>query len=92
MPEQELDLLQFVATLMTQTGARAEVMWSHVSEIAVLARLLHNTPDDFGTEPMRAIRPDLLIARKIGPSVIFASVIQFSRATTIQYGTGTVRT
>jgi len=93
VPEQELDLLQFAATLVTQTGARAtEVMRCDISKVAGRAGLLHNAPDDLGTETARAIRPALLIAREIWPLVIFASAIQVCSAAAIQYGTGTVLT
>jgi hypothetical protein len=54
VPEQELDLLQSATALVTRSGARpAEVMRCHIAEIAALARLLLDTPDDFGTEAMR---------------------------------------
>lgn len=58
MPEQELDLLQLATTLVAQPSARStEVMGGHVAEIASLARLLYNAPDDFGTETTRGNPP-----------------------------------
>ena len=93
MPEQELDLLQFATTLVAQPGAGpAKVRRRDVAEIAGLARLFYDASYDFRTKPCVAIRPALLIARKIGPSLIFASTIQVRNAVAIQNGTGTVRT
>jgi hypothetical protein len=107
--------------LVAQPSAHAAgVMGGHVAEIAGLARLLYNAPDDFGTEvdgrapggaelapqlpsgkkptvylgslgPCAAIGPPCLIARKICPSVILASIIHVRRAAAIQGATGTVR-
>jgi hypothetical protein len=46
----------------------------------------------FGLKPGAAIGPGLVIARKIGQSVISASAIQVRSAAAIQNGTGTVLT
>ena len=63
MPEQGLDLLQLATALMTQVSARGtEVVRHHIAE---------------GMKPCKAIRTALLIARKIGRSVIFASALHF---------------
>lgn len=77
MAKQELDLLQLATTFVALSSARpTEVVRCHIGKITGLARLLYNAPDNLGLNPSGAIRPALLIARKIGPSMIFASVIQ----------------
>ncbi len=68
VPEQELDLLQLATTLVAQPGARpTEVMRRHIAEIAGLARLLDNAPDDFRTEPTRGNSPGFVYRAKDRP-------------------------
>ncbi|MFN7999295.1 MAG: hypothetical protein U0Q18_37100 [Bryobacteraceae bacterium] len=81
-------MFQVAATLMAQSSARAtEVIGCHVAEIAGFTHMLYYASDDFETEIMAGNPPALLIARKVGPSVIFASVIQVRSAAAIQSGT-----
>jgi hypothetical protein len=54
VPKQKLDLFQLATTFVAQPSARAtEVTGGYVAEIAGLARMPYNAPDDFGTETMR---------------------------------------
>jgi hypothetical protein len=92
VPEQELDLLQFAARFVTRAHVRRR-SWDATPALAHAEQARLTTPQiTSGLKPCEVIRPALLIARKIGPAVIFASDIQAHRAVSIQDGPGTVLT
>lgn len=52
--EQELDLFQLAASLVTETRAcAAEIVWGDAGHRAFRTRILHHTPDDFRAKPVR---------------------------------------
>jgi hypothetical protein len=54
MAEQELDLFQLAASLVTQTRAcSAEIVWGDAGHCAFRTRVFHYTPDDFRAKPVR---------------------------------------
>ena len=67
-------------------------MRCNITEVVGRASLLHNVQMTLGLKPQALIRHALLIARKIGPFVIFAAAIHLSGAAAIQDGSGTART
>lgn len=93
MAEQRLDLLQLAATLVAQPSTRpAEVMGATLPRLQTWHACFTTLQMTLGLKLSAAIRLALLIARKIGPSVILASFIQDWRAAAIRIGTSTVRT
>jgi hypothetical protein len=91
--EQEQNLFQLAASLVTQTRAcSAEIVWGDAGHRAFRTRVLHYTPDDFGLNPFAAIRPALFIARKIVPERRFAAVIHDCKPEATHAGIGIVRT
>ena len=87
--EQELDLFQLAASLVTETRACA-------AEIVCIAHFEHasfTTPQmTFGLNPFAAIRPALFIARKIVPERRFAAAIHDCKPEATHAGIGIVRT
>jgi hypothetical protein len=65
VPEQKLNLLEFAAGLMAQSGARAtEIVRGNSGQVARHAGVFHNAPDHLGAEPGRSNSPGLVDATK----------------------------
>src|SRR5438552_15649344 len=92
MAEQELNLLQFAASRMTQTCARsAQVMGSEVWNSQFCGIRLDNVPDHFLGHPLTPVVPDLHTHLNNLPLVMFAPWNQSSKNRFTHSGTGTVR-
>jgi hypothetical protein len=58
--QQELNLLQFTAGLMAKASASStKVVRSERLDFTVLCPLLHDTPNDFGTEALESLKEEL---------------------------------
>ena len=91
--EQELDLVQFTAGQVAQTGTGApQIGGASLSMPARAAAVRTTSQSTLGDVPSPHTRPALLIARNTGPSVIGAAVVQASTAVFTHVGIGTVRT
>jgi hypothetical protein len=91
--EQELDLIQFAAGEMAETGAGApQVVRGQLVDPGASRCRADHIPQHLGDIPSLQTRPALLIARNTGPSVIAAAAVHASTAAFTQVGIGTVRT
>ena len=91
--EQEQDLYQLAASLVTQTRAcSAEIVWGHAGHRAFRTRVLHHSPDDFRAKPVRGDFARFVYRPKYCSERRFAAVIHDCKPEATHAGIGIVRT
>jgi hypothetical protein len=93
MAEQKLDLVQFAACQVAQTGTDApKIVRGQLVDAGASRRRADDVPERLGEMPSPHTRPALLMARKTRPWVMSAAAVHASMALFTHVGIGTVRT
>jgi hypothetical protein len=91
--EQELDLFQLAASLVTQTRAcSAEIVWGDAAHCAFRTRVFHYTPDDFRAKPVRGDSARFVYRPKDRSRTQVRAVIHDCKPDATHAGIGIVRT
>src|SRR5918994_1133052 len=85
MSEEELDLIQFAARQVAQTGAGAsQVVRRQFGDASRGGRRPYDVPGNLRRHPLPQTRPTLLMARNTVPAVMPAAVVHASMASLTQ--------